>query len=63
MLSDAASLSLRDISPAPAPSPVASGGENGVQDFQLHHLFIGREVAVFISMGAAHNDHVQRKAG
>ena len=41
--------------------PVASGGENGVQDFQLHHLFIGREVTVFISMGAAHNDHVQRK--
>ena len=24
--------------------------------------FIGREVAVFISMGAAHNDHVQRKS-
>lgn len=33
-----------------------------MQDFQLHHLFIGREVAVFISMGAAHNDHVQRKS-
>ena len=40
--------------------PIASGGENRVQNFQLHHLFIGREVALFISMGAAHNNHVQR---
>lgn len=43
--------------------PIASGGENRVQNFQLHHLFIGREVAVFISMGAAHNDHVGGMAG